>query len=612
MRNDTAAGRDFGANVGANAGTPPVAFVVAVWLGMPREEILRGLGEGWIAPPPGSPPGWTPAAWAAGPAAAGAPVGTAADGNPLGTTTAGSPVESLHVEYDPGPTRDDPARADVGLRGDDPPLADSALVPPWPGPGAGDDQRSAAWIDDRARFVAWQRHAASGGAMTIAGDDAWSFVDHARRDATGEPVRLDIAAAGDAARTHQVVFGSAAADVIAGGGESDRIHGDAGDDWIRGGGGDDLIEGERGDDALAGGRGNDDLAGGRGDDDLDGGAGADRLDGGSGDDVLAGGRGDDLLEGGGGDDTYVFDGGDGVDTIVDADGRGRIVVDDRVLSGGTLTDGGEWRSADGTVTFRFSGDPQRGGELSITVGAGSGPDATNGAGGGNGTILVRGFRNGNLGLTFGDGSDAALAAGADGGTIAGAASDQAGDAAVGATFASDGGDEGADDSGERDATAVADNDAAGNDAADDAAAGNVAGGPAPDAGPEAPLLPPWPDAVAAMGRLPDLATIFDAGYAGSAIAAAAEGESPAGSMPGPDGDACADCGATEAWYDGGPGSTEIASADAAVGADGADSGVDTLASPFAGPQALPWASWWEQGTAPVPPLPERPTMRNRH
>ena len=123
MRNDTAAGRDFGANVGANAGTAPVAFVVAVWLGMPREEILRGLGEGWIAPPPGSPPGWTPAAWAAGPAAAGAPVGTVAGGNPLSTTAAGSPVESIHAEYDPGPTRDDPARADVGLRGDDPPLA---------------------------------------------------------------------------------------------------------------------------------------------------------------------------------------------------------------------------------------------------------------------------------------------------------------------------------------------------------------------------------------------------------------------------------------------------------------------------------------------------------
>ena len=560
MRNDMAAGRDFGANVGASAGTPPVAFVVAVWLGMPREEILRGLGEGWIAPPPGSPPGWTPAAWAAGPGAAGAPVGTTAGGNPLGTTAAGSPVESVHAEYDPGPMRYAPARAEGGLRGDDPSLADGASVPPWPRTGAGDDRRSAAWIDDRARFVAWQRHAASGGAMTIAGDDAWSFVDHARRDASGEPVRLDIAAAADAARPHHVVFGSAAADVIAGGGESDRFHGDAGDDWIRGGGGDDLIEGERGDDALAGGRGNDDLAGGRGDDDLDGGAGADRLDGGSGDDVLAGGRGDDLLEGGGGDDTYVFDGGDGVDTIVDADGRGRIVVDDHVLSGGTLADGGEWRSADGTVTFRFSGDPQRGGELSITVGAGLGPDATNGASGSNGTILVRGFRNGNLGLTFGDGSDAALAAGADDGTIAGAASDQAGDAAVGATFASDGGDEGADDGGKADVTAAAGSAAApGNDAP---------GGPAPDAAPEAQLLPPWPDAVAAMGRLPDLATIFDAGYAGSAIAAVAEGAVPAGSMPGPDGDWCVDCGATDAWFDGGPGSTEIASADAVVGRTG--------------------------------------------
>ena len=330
--------------------------------------------------------------------------------------------------------------------------------------------------------------------------------------------------------------------------------------------------------------------------------GADRLDGGSGDDVLAGGRGDDLLEGGGGDDTYVFDGGDGVDTIVDADGRGRIVVDDRVLSGGTLADGGEWRSADGTVTFRFSGDPQRGGELSITVGAGSGPDATNGASGSNGTILVRGFRNGNLGLTFGDGSDAALAAER---AEPRRASDRP-HASGGATFAR---------SCRERPTAPA---TPPRRARWRRAAGNVdCGRPrprVPDGAPRRtrPLLPPWPDAVAAMGRLPDLATIFDAGYAGSAIAAAAEVESPAGSMPGPDGDACADCGATEAWFDGGPGSTEIASADAAVGTDGADSGVDGLASPFAGPQALPWASWWEHGTAPVPPLPEQPVMRNRH
>lgn len=65
MQNETAAITNPASTGTSNPGAPPVAFVVAVWLGMPREEILRGLGEGWIAAPPGSPPGWTPAAWAA-------------------------------------------------------------------------------------------------------------------------------------------------------------------------------------------------------------------------------------------------------------------------------------------------------------------------------------------------------------------------------------------------------------------------------------------------------------------------------------------------------------------------------------------------------------------
>ena len=79
-----------------NLGAPPVAFVVAVWLGMPREEILRGLGEGWIAAPPGSPPGWTPAAWSAsGPVDGGA----AAD-------AAGGPATTDPQDHEGGPMRD--------------------------------------------------------------------------------------------------------------------------------------------------------------------------------------------------------------------------------------------------------------------------------------------------------------------------------------------------------------------------------------------------------------------------------------------------------------------------------------------------------------------------
>src|SRR6266496_101579 len=44
-------------------GTPPLSYIVAMWLGMPHEEILRGLSDGSVVPPPGSPAGWLPA-WA--------------------------------------------------------------------------------------------------------------------------------------------------------------------------------------------------------------------------------------------------------------------------------------------------------------------------------------------------------------------------------------------------------------------------------------------------------------------------------------------------------------------------------------------------------------------
>ena len=36
------------------AAVQPLDFVVAVWLGMPRDDVLRGLREGWVRPPPGT------------------------------------------------------------------------------------------------------------------------------------------------------------------------------------------------------------------------------------------------------------------------------------------------------------------------------------------------------------------------------------------------------------------------------------------------------------------------------------------------------------------------------------------------------------------------------
>ncbi len=96
MQNGTAAITNPASTSSSNHGAPPVAFVVAVWLGMPREEILRGLGEGWIAAPPGSPPGWTPAAWSAS-----GPVDGGAAADAAGSLTATDPQD-----HEGGPMRD--------------------------------------------------------------------------------------------------------------------------------------------------------------------------------------------------------------------------------------------------------------------------------------------------------------------------------------------------------------------------------------------------------------------------------------------------------------------------------------------------------------------------
>jgi len=117
---------------------------------------------------------------------------------------------------------------------------------------------------------------------------------------------------------HDVLVGTANADVIAGLGGNDTISGGAGDDLICGGDGNDTLAGGPGNDVLAGDAGHDALAAGGGDDRLEGGAGNDTLFGREGSDVLNGGDGNDTLMGRGGLDT--LDGGSGNDTCTDAAG----------------------------------------------------------------------------------------------------------------------------------------------------------------------------------------------------------------------------------------------------------------------------------------------------
>jgi Ca2+-binding RTX toxin-like protein len=102
-----------------------------------------------------------------------------------------------------------------------------------------------------------------------------------------------------------------------------------------------MIGGDLGDD-LDGAAGSDLLVGGNGNDVLNGGAGNDVLVGGDQADALTGGIGEDKLIGGTGQDSYIFNGASGTDTIIDADGQGRIFIDGTQVVIGQRVAGSMW------------------------------------------------------------------------------------------------------------------------------------------------------------------------------------------------------------------------------------------------------------------------------
>ena len=275
----------------------------------------------------------------------------------------------------------DLARADAGALAALAALDDHALVglsggPSRPGrfdAATGERLATDAWIDDRARYLAWTISQRDGADLASVGGAAWRFVD---RSATAPGVVEVGATDGD---WNQVVFARDDGDRVVGGAAVDRIHGGAGDDTLRGAGGDDLIDGGRGADRLVGGIGNDRLDGGGGDDDLAGGRG---------DDWLEGGRGTDRLDGGDGHDVYDFSAGDGDDLIVDSDGDGEIRVDGAALDGDA-----DERSGGGADVAGYSviDDGTGGRTLVIRVGG-------DGEGRRSGEIRVRDWHDGDLGV----------------------------------------------------------------------------------------------------------------------------------------------------------------------------------------------------------------------
>jgi Ca2+-binding RTX toxin-like protein len=115
---------------------------------------------------------------------------------------------------------------------------------------------------------------------------------------------------------------------------------------------------------------------------IKGGGDDDHLYGGAGDDKLTGLAGADYMEGGEGDDTYIA--GDG-DIILDTDGFGRVIFDEAVLLGGEKSPNDDYTSLNGDFTFRLDSQTQ-----TLTV---IGPT---------GTLTIRNFRDGDLGISLHD------------------------------------------------------------------------------------------------------------------------------------------------------------------------------------------------------------------
>ncbi|MEK7679410.1 MAG: hypothetical protein AAB356_04385, partial [Deltaproteobacteria bacterium] len=116
----------------------------------------------------------------------------------------------------------------------------------------------------------------------------------------------------------------------------------------------------------------------------------DHLYGLAGDDTLQGNKGNDYLEGGKDIDTYVYNSGDGLDTILDTDGLGKIAFDGVDLNGGERLFGDTYRSADGQYLYTLLHNDGQQDSLLINAKGG--------------TILVKDFQSGELGINLNGGT----------------------------------------------------------------------------------------------------------------------------------------------------------------------------------------------------------------
>lgn len=380
------------ANTSAATPNPPVDYAVAMWLGTPKEELEKGLREGYIRHPGVAFQSWTEQRGA---------------DDPLTSLSAVAPDAPAQGAQGDTSALDLRLRIETLLRRIDPALEPQTFSEAWNEAGASEPDRASRLIDFLAVSLNAQRDAAapevelsaieqavdrfegaarfirlegmtgreleqlaqgeSGARRALAEHRPWALTgdpalaglgdvagrfDRFDRD-SGEQLLSD-AWLGDRARHAAWRSAQRSGDELSVAGEGwrfvDRV---AGEDvsielsgatdapvnqviFAKDGG--DRVNGAQATDRIHGGTGDDILRGRAGDDLLEGGSGEDVLQGGSGRDLLVGQRGDDELDGGAGHDR--LEGGSGDDEL--AGGRG-----DDVLRGGQGLDTYRFEIGDG-------------------------------------------------------------------------------------------------------------------------------------------------------------------------------------------------------------------------------------------------------------------------
>jgi Ca2+-binding RTX toxin-like protein len=246
-------------------------------------------------------------------------------------------------------------------------------------PATGTGELTDLYLKDRAAMLSWKLKFDTGApdsddpltpradkpysedwdTWSISGD--WDFIDQA------SGIKLSIDGVGPNILlpdpNHQIVFGSSASETLVGGDVSDHLYGAGGDDTLNGGDGADTLEGNLGDDTLSGGNGNDTLLGGQG------------------------------------YDIYRLFANEGLDTIIDADGQGKVLLGALEAQGKTgVTDAGGWLQLN-TSTWQ---DRQHGITYALIAQADGTQDLHLASG--NGDAWIKGWNSAGLGIDLGAGT----------------------------------------------------------------------------------------------------------------------------------------------------------------------------------------------------------------